>query len=106
MKISLAFAALAAVAPLAAAQQPRPEPTDPTVPVPAFRYESGFGSYRGFRDEPLAPWRELNDDVARVGGHAGIVRGGQVEPPADANPTLGPPAEKPGVGRRLQELPK
>lgn len=103
MKTLLAIAVLAAVAPFAAAQQTRPEPTDPATPVPAFRYDSGFAGYRGFRDEPLAPWREVNDDVARIGGHIGIVRGahgGQAKPPAEAKPELTPPAEGPGGGRR------
>lgn len=99
MKTLLAMAVLAAVAPFAAAQQSRPEPTDSATPVPAFRYDSGFAGYRGFRDEPLAPWREVNDDVARIGGHIGIVRGARVKPPADTKPELTLPAEGPGGGR-------
>ena len=100
MKTLLAIAVLAATAPFAAAQQPRPDPTDPATPVPAFRYDSGLSGYRGFRDEPLAPWREVNDEVARIGGHIGIVRGARVKPPAETKPDLSPPAEGPGGGRR------
>ena len=109
MKTLLAMAVLAAAAPFAAAQQPRPEPTEPAAPVPAFRYESGFDGYRGFRDEPLAPWRELNDDVARIGGHVGIVRGahgGQIRPPAEAKPEPALPPGGPGGGRHRQEPPR
>ena len=77
MKPYLAFAVLAALAPHAAAQQPvaAPHPADPAAPAPAVKYESAFTGYRGFREEPLAPWRAVNDEVARVGGHLGIVGG-------------------------------
>ena len=79
MKPYLAFAALAALAPHAGAQAPaaQPQPTDPGASAPAVRYESAFAGYRGFREEPLAPWRSVNDDVARTGGHVGILRGAQ-----------------------------
>ncbi|MDH3286632.1 MAG: hypothetical protein OEP48_02735 [Betaproteobacteria bacterium] len=77
MKTYLAALAIAACAPLATAQQPAPRsgPADPAAPAPVFRYESAFSGYRGFREEPLAPWRDVNDEVARVGGHIGIMRG-------------------------------
>ena len=101
MKTLFAIAVLAAVAPFAAAQQqPRPEPTDPATPVRAFGYDSTFSGYRGFREEPLAPWRDVNDEVARIGGHIGIVRGAHVKPPAETKPELSPPAEGPRGGRR------
>jgi len=77
MKPYLAFAALAALAPHAAAQQPaaKPNPADPAAPVPAVKYESAFTGYRSFREEPLAPWRSVNDEAARAGGHIGIIGG-------------------------------
>ena len=72
----IAFAVLAAIAQLAAAQQRAPaHPADPAAPAPAVRYESVFTTYRGFREESLVPWRDANDEVARVGGHVGIVGG-------------------------------
>jgi len=78
MKTLFAIAVLAAVAPFATAQQrPPPEPANPTAPVLTFKYESTFSGYRGFREEPLAPWRDVNDEVARAGGHIGIVGGAQ-----------------------------
>lgn len=83
MKLFIAFAALAALAPHAAAQQQaaKPHPADPAAPVPAVKYDSAFSGYRGFREEPLAPWRGVNDEVARVGGHIGIVGGaGAIKP--------------------------
>ena len=73
----IAVIALAAHGPLAAAQPAasNTNPADSAAPAPAFRYESAFTDYRGFRDTPLAPWRDVNDEVARIGGHLGIVRG-------------------------------
>jgi hypothetical protein len=52
-----------------------PDPADPSAPAPAAAYHSAFEGYRGYREEPLADWRAVNDEVGRVGGHAGIFRG-------------------------------
>ena len=74
----IAVIALAAHAPLAAAQPAadRHDPADPAAPAPAFQYESAFKGSRSYRETPLAPWREVNDEAARVGGHLGIFRAG------------------------------
>jgi len=79
MKPYIVLAALAALAPHAAAQQQaaRPHPADAAAAVPAAKHESAFTGYRGYREEPLAPWREVNDETARVGGHIGIVKAGR-----------------------------
>ena len=76
------FAALlycaAVLSPLAATAQQRTtelSPANPSTAVPAVKYESAFTGYRPFRDEKLAPWREVNDEAARIGGHIGIVGG-------------------------------
>lgn len=105
MKTYLAVLAITAYAPLAAAQQPGPRgsPADPAAPAPAFQYESAFTDYRGLRETPLAPWREVNDEVARVGGHIGIMRGphgrhGSTRPgtkPAAGNASPGSEAGRP-----------
>jgi len=73
----VAVIALAAHGPLAAAQPSasHTNPADPAAPVPSLHYESAFKGYRASRETPLAPWRDVNDEVARVGGHLGIVRG-------------------------------
>lgn len=71
----------------AAAQDAAPRnPADPSVAVPAPRYESAFSGYARQRDEKIAPWREVNDEVARVGGHIGILRGTTMSKPAPAAP--------------------
>jgi len=93
MKPYIAFAALVALAPHAAAQQHASNlhPADPAAPVPAMKHESAFSGYSSFREEPLAPWRDVNDEVARGGGHVGILggaRGGHGTPkPAAKTPT-------------------
>jgi hypothetical protein len=80
----LLYAAIAFI-PTAAAAQSTPtarlDGTDPGATVPAAKYDSAFVGYRSFRDEGLADWRALNEEVARVGGHIGIVgRAGQAGP--------------------------
>lgn len=76
MKRFIVIAAIAALAPHAAAQQQaKPQAADPAAPAPAAKYESAFSGYRGYREEPLATWRDVNDEVARAGGHIGILRG-------------------------------
>ena len=97
MKAFLAAFAIAAVTPLAAAQQQpaRPNPTDPAAPVPAIKHDSAFDGYRGFREEPLAPWRDANDEAARAGGHVGIVGGAGRHTPSSGSPAAKPPNSLP-----------
>jgi hypothetical protein len=66
------FALAAALAVAARAQSsPRPDPADPKAVVPAHRYESAFKDYRAHADAELVRWREVNDEVGRIGGHTG-----------------------------------
>jgi hypothetical protein len=96
MKPYFALAILAAFAPHAPAQQPaaKPHPADPAAPVPAMKYESSFTGYRSFREEPLAPWRGVNDEVARAGGHIGIVGGAHAGHGAPKPAAKAPAAKK------------
>ena len=48
---------------------------------PRASYSSPFATYRGFRDEPLRPWRESNEFARRLGGWKAFA-GGQ-EPRLD-----------------------
>lgn len=76
--------------PAIAQQQARANPVDPDAAAPSPQYRSSFDGYRPFRDEKLRPWREVNDEVERAGGHLGIFGGGahaghgtpQAQPPA------------------------
>ena len=97
MKLYLLVLPFAALAAGASAQQ---HPAYPGGRAAQAGYESAFAGYRPFREEKLAPWREVNDEVGRIGGHAGMFRsaGGRdakAEPsrPAPAAPARsGPPA--------------
>jgi hypothetical protein len=77
MKHSFAFIALAVLAPHAAAQQhlSHPNAADPATVVPPVKYESAFIGYTSYREQEPASWRELNDEVARIGGHARMFGG-------------------------------
>ena len=66
-----AAAALQAMPLLAAG----PDVTNPAAPVPALPYQSAISDYRAYSDEALRDWRAVNDEVARVGGHIGIMGG-------------------------------
>ncbi|MDH5537552.1 MAG: hypothetical protein OEZ08_18530 [Betaproteobacteria bacterium] len=71
-----------------------PHPADAAVAASPPRYDSAFAGYASYRDEKLAPWREVNDEVARVGGHIGILRGnGTAAPRTPAPPQSTPSAE-------------
>lgn len=62
---------------------------DASERVPDTRYDSAFTGYQPFREQKLAPWRELNDDVHKAGGHGGIfggIGGGTAAKPAAQHP--------------------
>lgn len=63
----LAFFASAA----AAQQSARPDPADPSARSPKPVYQSAFADYRPWAEPEVARWRELNDEVGRLGGHVG-----------------------------------
>lgn len=57
------------------AAPPGPAPT--VVEQATARGQSGLAGYRRFRaDEPLIDWRQANDEVGRLGGHAGHLPAG------------------------------
>jgi hypothetical protein len=66
--------------------------TDAAAPVPPAGYRSAFEGYRPATDEPLADWRQLNEEVAAVGGHAGIMRGTAPQPAKAGTPPSAPSA--------------
>lgn len=89
--VALLYGAVALMSLPASAQRSpaTPDPADAGAPVPAVKYESAFAGYAPFREEKLAPWREMNDEVGRVGGHMGIFRA------ADGGPDSAKRAKQP-----------
>jgi len=57
--------------------QTRPKPDDPAAFAPPVTSSTAFDGYRGYRDEPVASWREVNDTAREAGGHVGILRAEQ-----------------------------
>jgi hypothetical protein len=51
-------------------------PADPGAPAGAFRYESAFDNYRAATAEsqPVKAWRSANDEMGKLGGHAGHMK--------------------------------
>jgi len=70
--VVLLGACLAAATSASAAVPPQAQPSSATAEVP---YRSAFADYRPFREEPVTDWRASNGDVARGGGHVGLMRG-------------------------------
>lgn len=84
MRLLLPFAAALAAAPAWAAEPPSADA------APSQRaYRSAFADYRNFKDEPVGSWREANDEMGRVGGHAGHTS-------HSGMPASPPPQEKQG----------
>ena len=79
LKFAMWIAALTSSFALAAEPVAAPPPsvsaTDAAAPVPDTRYHSAFTGYQSFRGQKLAPWREVNDEVHKAGGHIGIFGG-------------------------------
>jgi hypothetical protein len=80
MQIRLAALCCACAAlylqPALAQQATRAHPADPQAETPVPRHQSAFENYRPLREEKLRSWRDVNDEVARAGGHIGIFGNG------------------------------
>lgn len=80
------------VAALAQNNSPASAQADPGAPAKQARYESAFANYRPVGNEEKTPdqiWRSANDEVGRLGGHAGHIRGSsgnERSEPAQATP--------------------
>lgn len=71
----LIFLAAIAAMPLASGQDKSPSfRLDAHDPASSLQYESALSGYRTFHDEGATPdqvWRQANDDMGMLGGHAG-----------------------------------
>lgn len=62
----------------------RKDPAKPEASrVPAVTYRSAFEGYQPYRDQEVAPWREVNDEVARIGGHIGVLKEADKKQPVE-----------------------
>ena len=86
-----AGAALLAVA--AGAQQPQPQ-----AEAPAFR--SALEGYQPYAEQPVAPWRESNDTVGRIGGWRAYAREAQQGASAPAAAASSPRPQAPEAAPR------
>lgn len=90
--------AAALALPLAACVQPtapRPDAAAANTAVPASGYRSVFEHYRAAGNEQTPPaqvWRAANDEVARLGGHAGHSKEDPPDTSAPAQPAPLAPA--------------
>lgn len=76
-KFQLAIGISAALPLFASAQMPQMDAASPDSGGFPIAYRSAFAGYQPMQD-PVEPsieqWRALNDEVARVGGHAGAIK--------------------------------
>lgn len=77
----LAAGAAQAEAPPAAPEAPA-SAAPPAMAAPVYR--SAFDGYRRYEDAQPVPWRQANDEVARIGGWRSYAREAQGLPPAPA----------------------
>ena len=70
----------------------RPDPLDARASVPLVIYRSSLPIGRVTDSTPTIPWREANDNVARIGGWRSYAREAQASPPPSAAATPASPA--------------
>lgn len=95
------FACALAVATAGAAATP-PDAHDP-APLP---WRSALDGYRPFADQAVAPWRESNDTVGRIGGWRAYAREASGMPPGpDAAASAAGPAAAPSPAAAAPSAP-
>lgn len=99
----LAFAAISVAPAVYAAQNQTAisDPADPAGAATSFRYESVFSGYSSADKEDTAPdkvWRSANEEMGRLGGHAGHMKNSQQPSPSPAAGNAGTsPVKTPAV---------
>jgi hypothetical protein len=81
--------------PGAAAPAGMRDPGDPRAIVPPAAYVSAFRRYRPNADVEVGAWRDLNDNVGRIGGWRVYGREASADPVAPGKPTANGKAEEP-----------
>lgn len=81
----------ATVAATAAAQAPPAGEPGTSLHPPALSYQSPLDGYKPFVEEELVPWKEANDNVARIGGWRTYAREARPDPGRPQDPAAGKP---------------
>lgn len=94
------LAALPVVLALSVSAQPvrPPAQAEPVQQAGPPAYRSAFEGYRAFSDEKVAPWKDSNDTVGKIGGWKAYAREAQ-EGQAGSQQTPAPEAPAPHSGR-------
>ena len=99
----MVIAALA-ILPLAVSAQNQPKAADPAEPGAPLLYESAFASYQTSSESVQSPdknWRAINDEMGRLGGHAGHTKEAAAAREKLFSPNAPTPPKAPG-----DEMPK
>lgn len=83
---------------------PEADPSSLTAPVPSFQYKSAIESYLPIVEDDVAPdkrWRAANEEVARIGGHAGYMKAEGAS--SHASHQHAPPAAQPAATETSHE---
>ncbi len=79
----------------------RPDPLDARASVPPVTHDSPLQRYRAHRDVQMAPWKDANDTVTRIGGWRVYAR--EAAAPEAATPPSPPPQPAGGEQRGQQQ---
>lgn len=63
------------------------------VPPPKLQYRSVLSQYQAFNEQPVAPWRETNETVEKIGGWRVYAKEARQAVPADKAPATPAKAE-------------
>ena len=94
--LALAAWVLVPVATIAQEKQTQYAPTNAAAPVTAISYESAFKGYRSPSDEGNTPdkvWRSANEEMGKLGGHAGQMKDSPSQPAGTSNAAPSAPAQ-------------
>lgn len=100
---SLIAASIAAAFSAAAGAQQAAAPAEAKASVPPVVHQSPFAGYRVHAEAKPAPWREVNDEVARIGGWKAYAREAYEAAQAAEKSA---PASQPAMGAHGAKPPK
>lgn len=66
-------------------------PTNAASVASTFQFHSVFTQYQKFKEQPVLPWREANDDVGKIGGWRFYAK--EASQPAAADTSTGPKSD-------------